>query len=102
MDANATLQLLFARRLKCTPRTGWVMRGWWSNPLDKAKTLTVALFHDLPESAAGDIPSPATAHFPPETKRKAEAATPSESLRFTCLAPSSGAREAMAWRERHG
>jgi len=105
MDAGAALQLLLdAHRLKRTPRTGWVMRGvadaesvadhsfgvaftslilaelvdW---PLDKAKLLTIALLHDLPESVVSDLPMPATVHFPPEAKRKAETAALSELLR---------------------
>jgi len=97
MDVSAALQLLFdAHQLKCTPRTGWVMRGitkaesvadhgfgvtfislilaeMVDTPLDKVKLLTIALIHDLPESVLGDLPAPATAYFPPETKREAEA-----------------------------
>jgi len=96
MDASTTLQLLLeARRLKCTPRTGWMMRGVTAAesvadhsfgvafislilaelvepPLDKAKLLTIALLHDLPESVIGDLPTPATARLSPQTKRKAE------------------------------
>ena len=96
MDASAALQLLLdTHRLKRTPRTGWVMRGvpdaesvadhsfgvtfislilgeMVEQPLDKAKLLTIALLHDLPESIIGDLPTPAAAHFPPGAKRKAE------------------------------
>ncbi|RLB75903.1 MAG: phosphohydrolase, partial [Deltaproteobacteria bacterium] len=79
----------------CVPRTGWVMRGVASaesvadhsfgvafislvlselvdQPLDKAKLLTMALLHDLPESVISDLPTPAVTHFPPEAKQKAE------------------------------
>jgi len=96
MDASTTLQLLLdARRLKCTPRTGWMMRGVAAaesvadhsfgvafislilaelveQPLDRAKLLTIALLHDLPESVITDLPAPATARLSPQTKRKAE------------------------------
>ena len=98
MDTRATLQLLLdAHRLKRTPRTGWVMRGvpdaesvadhsygvafialllaeMVTQPVDRAKLLTIALLHDLPESVVGDLPTPAMAHFPPGAKRSAEAA----------------------------
>jgi putative hydrolase of HD superfamily len=83
--------------LKRVPRTGWVMRGvpeaesvadhsygvafialllaeMASEAVDKAKLLTIALLHDLPESVVSDLPSPAMAHFPPGAKRSAEAA----------------------------
>ncbi len=96
MDTNVALRLLLdAHRLKCTPRTGWVMRGladaesvadhsfgvaftalilaeMLEEPLDKAKVLTIALLHDLPESVISDIPSPGAAWFPPDAKRQAE------------------------------
>ena len=96
MDASIALQLLLdAHRLKRIPRAGWVMRGvadaesvadhsfgvaiislilaeTMDRPLDKAKLLTIALLHDLPESVVGDLPTPAAAHFPPGAKRKAE------------------------------
>jgi putative hydrolase of HD superfamily len=45
-----------------------------SQRVDRAKLLTIALLHDLPESVVGDLPSPAMAHFPPSAKRSAEAA----------------------------
>ncbi len=89
--------LLAAQRLKLIPRTGWAMRGvpaaesvadhsfgvafialllaeTAAPPVDKAKVLTIALLHDLPESVIGDVPTPATAHFPPDAKREAEMA----------------------------
>ncbi len=96
MDASAALQMfLNAHRLKCIPRTGWVMRGiagaesvadhsfgvafislilaeMVDQPLDKAKLLTIALLHDLPESVIGDVTTPAAAYFPPGAKRNAE------------------------------
>jgi putative hydrolase of HD superfamily len=96
MDASSTLQLLFnAQRLKCMPRTGWVMRGVPNaesiadhsfsvsfislvlaevieQPLDKAKLLTIALLHDLPESVISDLPTPATVYLPTDAKRNAE------------------------------
>lgn len=96
IDAGSALQLLLdTHRLKRTPRTGWMMCGvpdaesiadhsfgvtfislilgeMVEQPLDKAKLLTIALLHDLPESIVGDIPTPVAAHFPPGAKRKAE------------------------------
>lgn len=99
------LQLLFdAHRLKRVPRTGWVMRGVASaesvadhsfgvafislilaemmdHPLDRAKLLTIALLHDLPESVVSDLPTPAAAHFPPGAKRQAEMDALNELLR---------------------
>jgi putative hydrolase of HD superfamily len=55
------------------------------HPLDRAKLLTIALLHDLPESVFSDIPTPATDHFPPGTKRRAETAVLSELLhRLPC------------------
>jgi putative hydrolase of HD superfamily len=96
MDVSPALQLLFnAHQLKRTSRTGWAMRGMTKaesvadhsfgvtfislilaemvdTPLDRAKLLTIALIHDLPESVLGDLPTPATAYFPPEAKRGAE------------------------------
>jgi len=96
MDASAAVQLLLdAHRLKRTPRTGWVMRGVADaesvadhsfgvafislilaeiaeQPLDKAKLLTIALLHDLPESVVSDLPTPAAVHFLPGAKWRAE------------------------------
>ncbi len=105
MDASTTLQLLLdAHRLKRVPRTGWIMRGvadaesvadhsfgvafislilaeMVDQPLDKAKLLTIALLHDLPESVVSDLPTPTAAHFPPGAKRKAETEALNELLR---------------------
>jgi putative hydrolase of HD superfamily len=49
-------------------------------PVDRAKLLTIALLHDLPESVVGDLPSPAMAHFPPGAKQSAEEAVLSQLL----------------------
>ncbi len=87
--------LLQFQQLKRTLRTGWVMRGvpdaesvadhsfgvafisllladLVDQPLDRAKVLTIALLHDLPESVTGDIPSPAMRYFPAGAKQRAE------------------------------
>jgi putative hydrolase of HD superfamily len=96
IDANTALQLLLGtQQLKRTPRTGWAVRGvpdaesvadhsfgvtfislilgeMIEQPLDKAKLLTIALLHDLPESIIGDLLSPAMVYFPPDAKREAE------------------------------
>jgi putative hydrolase of HD superfamily len=93
---HQTLDLLLqANRLKVMPRTGWTIRGL-AHPesvaahsygvaflslilaqavnasLDRAKLLTMALLHDLPESHLTDIPSPALRFFPPGAKRAGE------------------------------
>jgi putative hydrolase of HD superfamily len=96
VKADTVLELLLhANQLKRVPRTGWVMRGvadaesvadhsfgvafialiiaeMVESPIDKAKVLTIALLHDLPESVLSDIPTPAACHFPPGTKKEAE------------------------------
>ncbi|MGD1994262.1 MAG: HD domain-containing protein [Anaerolineae bacterium] len=96
MNPSTALHLLLdAHRLKRIPRTGWVMRGVTDAEsvgdhsfgvafislilaemvdcsLDKAKLLTIALLHDLPESVVGDLPTPAEVHFPPGAKPIAE------------------------------
>jgi putative hydrolase of HD superfamily len=87
--------LLQANRLKVTPRSGWATLGLNNaesvadhtfdvafialvlaelidEPVDREKVLTIALIHDLPESATGDIPSPAMRYFPAGAKRHAE------------------------------
>lgn len=89
--------LLQANRLKAMPRTGWLIRGIVhpesvaahsygvaflclilaqavDEPLDRAKLLTIALLHDLPESHITDIPYPALRFIPPEAKRAGELA----------------------------
>lgn len=70
--------ILTAHRLKVTPRTGWAVRGvpdfesvadhshgvafiallltdLVPGPFDRAKVLTMAILHDLPESVTGDL-----------------------------------------------
>ena len=105
MDTNTALQLLFdAHRLKRIQRIGWAMRGvpdvesvadhsfgvafislilaeMVNQPLDRAKLLTIALLHDLPESIVSDLPTPATAYFSPAAKRQAEMEVLNELLR---------------------
>lgn len=96
MKADAALQLLLsANQLKRIPRTGWMMRGisdgesvsehtcgvafvclvladLVDRPVDRAKLLSMALLHDLPEAVLGDIPAPALRHLAPDVKREAE------------------------------
>lgn len=96
MEADSALQLLLSvNQLKRVPRTGWLMRGVASaesvsdhtfgvafvalvlahmleQSVDVAKVLTIALLHDLPEGILGDIPAPASRHFPPAAKHAAE------------------------------
>jgi putative hydrolase of HD superfamily len=105
MDAGAALRLLLdAHRLKAAPRTGWALRGvadaesvadhsfgvalvclilaeLVDQSIDRAKLLTIALLHDLPESVIGDLPAPAAIHFPPDAKRQAGALALGELLR---------------------
>jgi len=87
--------LLQANRLKVTPRGGWAVRGLTDvesvadhsfgvvfvtlilaeliqEPVDREKALTIALLHDLPESAITDIPAPALRYFPAGAKHQAE------------------------------
>jgi putative hydrolase of HD superfamily len=94
-DGQALDLLLQANRLKVTPRGGWVVRGLTDvesvadhsfgvvfvslvlaelvgEPVNREKVLTMALVHDLPESAITDIPTPALRFFPPGAKREAE------------------------------
>ncbi len=96
VETDALLELLLhANQLKRVPRAGWVMRGvadaesvadhsfgvafislmmaeLVEPSIDKAKVLTIALLHDLPESVLSDVPTPAARHFPPGAKSKAE------------------------------
>ncbi len=95
-DESRALDLLLqANRLKVTPRGGWVIRGLNDvesvadhsfgvvfvalvlaelvrEPVNREKVLTMALVHDLPESAITDIPAPALRFFPTGAKREAE------------------------------
>ncbi len=87
--------LLDANRLKVIPRGGWAVRGLTdvesvadhsygvafvaltlaelvTETIDRAKLLSIALLHDLPESLITDIPSPASRFFPAGAKRVAE------------------------------
>ena len=87
--------LLQANRLKAMPRTGWMIRGVVhpesvaahsygvaflclilaqavDESLDRAKLLTIALLHDLPESHLTDIPYPALRFISPVAKRAGE------------------------------
>lgn len=87
--------LLQANYLKAVPRAGWTLRGIVqpesvaahsygvaflslilaqavNEPLDRAKLLTIALLHDLPESHITDIPHQAIRYITPAVKRAAE------------------------------
>ena len=89
--------LLQANRLKTTPRTGWYQRGV-SRPesvadhshgvafaallltdlaapeADRAKILTMAVLHDLPEAVTGDLSLGASRLLPAGAKARAEGA----------------------------
>jgi putative hydrolase of HD superfamily len=102
--------LLEAARLKIVNRGGWSIRGLPKvesvadhsygvtfvalvlsqliqqieapeEPIDRAKVLTMALIHDLPESLITDIPAPATRYFPAGAKSQAELNALGEILR---------------------
>lgn len=95
--------LLQANRLKTVPRTGWQLRGvvqpesvaahsygvaWLSlilaeavdAPLDRARLLTTALLHDLPETHISDIPNSALRFIAPAAKRSGELSALAEIL----------------------
>ena len=110
--------LLQANRLKVTPRGGWAIHGLTDvesvadhsfgivfvalalaelvqEPVNREKVLTMALIHDLPESAITDIPAPAQRYFPAGAKRQAELNAMAEMLDgFSC-----GERLQAWWRE---
>jgi len=89
--------MLQANRLKSTPRTGWAQRGV-SRPesvadhspgvaltallladlaapdADRAKILTMAVLHDLPEAVTGDLSLGASRLLPAGAKSQAEGA----------------------------
>ncbi|MFO7654039.1 MAG: HD domain-containing protein [Candidatus Krumholzibacteriia bacterium] len=101
-DAGGWLDLLQnAQRLKSVPRSGWLLRGvtpaesvadhsWGTAltalllvemgpehgdpPVDRARVLTLALLHDLPESVITDIPRLAARYLPEGAKEQAELA----------------------------
>jgi len=96
--------LLQANRLKVMPRAGWMIRGIvhpesvaahsygvaflslilaqaMDEPLDRARLLTIALLHDLPESHITDIPYPALRFIAPAAKRTGELNALDEILR---------------------
>jgi putative hydrolase of HD superfamily len=102
--------LLQANRLKVTPRGGWAVRGLTDvesvadhsfgvvfvtlilaeliqEPVDREKALTIALVHDLPESAITDIPAPALRYFPAGAKRQAELNAMTEMLSDMAFGP---------------
>jgi putative hydrolase of HD superfamily len=110
--------LLQANRLKSLPRTGWLMRGLQDvesvadhtfgvvfvamslmalidEAMDAEKVLTIAIIHDLPESAITDITAPALRYFPSGAKRQAELAAMQEMLDGLAF----GQRLQVWWRE---
>jgi putative hydrolase of HD superfamily len=103
--------LLRAARLKDLPRTGWLLRGVGrpesvaahgygttlatlllldlvDAPLDRERALALAVLHDLPEAALGDVPTPAARHLPPGAKAAAEASLLDEMTAGTPVAAS--------------
>lgn len=103
-DENRVLQLLTTHnRLKLSPRTGWAQRGirlpesvadhshgvafaalllldLVDEPLDRAKTLAMAIAHDLPESVTGDFSLDGSRNLPPGAKAAGEQAAMDELL----------------------
>lgn len=98
------------------PRTGWLLRGVRpaesiaghivgvahvalalaprvEPALDLGRVLAIALVHDAPEAASGDLPRPAAAHLPPGAKRAME-----DALAQELVAPLSE-EAAAAWRD---
>lgn len=101
------------------PRTGWVLRGVEAPEsiaghllgvaqvalalaprvepaLDLGRVLAMAVVHDAPEAASGDLPRPAARHLPAGAKAAMEDAVAAE-----LVAPLSSAAEA-AWSEYRG
>ncbi len=111
----AALDLLIdAARMKRLPRTGWLMRGVPSPEslaghshgvsltalllldlveadLDRARVLSMAILHDLPECRTGDLPTPAGRSLPRGAKAAMETAI------FDELA--AGAGDPERWRD---
>ena len=116
VDESRLLDLLTTvGRLKVTPRTGWAQHGvpcfesvadhscgvayaalllldLVDEPLDRAKTLAIAIAHDLPESVTGDLSLGGSRHLPPGAKAIAEQAAMDELLDGLPFGP--------AWRAR--
>lgn len=114
--ARALDALLGLCPLDALPRTGWLLRGVQpaeslaghivgvahvalalaprvEPALDLGRVLAMALVHDAPEAASGDLPRPAAAHLPPGAKRSME-----DALARELVAPLSE-EAAAAWRE---
>jgi putative hydrolase of HD superfamily len=102
--------------LDSLPRTGWLLRGVQpaesvaghilgvahvalalaprvEPALDLGRVLAIAVVHDAPEAASGDLPRPAAAHLPPGAKRSME-----DALARELVAPLSS-EAAEAWRD---
>lgn len=103
-DDDRVLELLTTtNRLKVTPRTGWAQRGvrlpesvadhscgvayaalllldLVDDRLDRAKTLAMAIAHDMPESVTGDLSLGGSKNLPPGAKATAEQAAMDELL----------------------
>lgn len=103
-DETRVLQLLTTHnRLKLSPRTGWAQRGirlpesvadhshgvafaalllldLVDDELDRAKTLAMAIAHDLPESVTGDFSLDGSRNLPPGAKAAGEQAAMDELL----------------------
>jgi putative hydrolase of HD superfamily len=95
-DPGQTADLILtANRLKVTPRTGWAVRGvpdfesvadhshgvafvalllcdLVPGEFDRAKVLTMAILHDLPESVTGDLSLGGSRLLPPGAKAHME------------------------------
>jgi len=93
--------LLSLGSLEVLPRTGWLLAGapggesvaghvlgvaWLAltlapevaPPLDLGRCLAMAVLHDAPEAASGDLPAPAARHLPPGAKKIMEDALAEE------------------------
>ena len=118
-DTDNVLDLLLAaNRLKLTPRTGWAVRGvpdqesvadhshgvafaallltdLVEGDFDRAKVLTMALLHDLPESVTGDLSLGGSRLLPSGAKAQAENMAMGELLDGFAF----GSRWQEIWRE---
>ena len=114
--ARALDALLGLCPLDALPRTGWLLRGVQpaeslaghivgvahvalalaprvEPALDLGRVLAIALVHDAPEAASGDLPRPAAAHLPPGAKQSMEDALARE------LVDPLSEEAAAAWRD---
>jgi putative hydrolase of HD superfamily len=126
MTLDETIAMLMhGNQLKRTARTGWTQRGvpnaenvaahtfgvayaallllqQIQEPLDSAKTLSMALLHDLPEGLTTDIPTPAWRYLPTGIKSEVERGAMREILSIDGSDSAGKTADLMAaWEELH-